>query len=403
MKLAAFLFVFTIQLIVPKAYGQSKGYELKGQIEGRQEGYIYLSYQNQDGKAVSDSAKIVNQQFVFTVNIKEPTSAFLRGSSQLRSTDDPNFVTVFLAPNSMQVKLKQNEFKHILLSGSEMQSDADQLALSKQAVMVAFKPLQDQYTKANNALIQAKKDKKSQEEIDKLLQAASNLREQFEPYTTQLSKLDIDFIKNHPNSFLSAYLLRFQISSLKLSELDAFYQAFAPAVQQSIYGKNVALEISKLKKGSPGAQAALFTAIDVEGNELKLESYRGKYVLLDFWASWCVPCRKGNPHLKQLYAAYKAKGFEIIGISDDDSNVQAWREAIAKDQIGGWKHVLRGLKRVGNEFDRSKDLSENYGVHSLPTKILIDPSGRIIGRFVDGEEQDALMDKALAQVFGSKS
>jgi thiol-disulfide isomerase/thioredoxin len=136
---------------------------------------------------------------------------------------------------------------------------------------------------------------------------------------------------------------------------------------------------------------------------LKLTDFRGKYVLVDFWASWCVPCRAGNPHLLSLYAKYKDKGFEIIGVSDDDSNHEAWKKAVEKDGIGVWKHVLRGLKRDPNSeygFDKSASISDRYGISSLPTKILIDPAGVIIGRYGGGGEDDAAMDKKLAEVFG---
>jgi thiol-disulfide isomerase/thioredoxin len=124
--------------------------------------------------------------------------------------------------------------------------------------------------------------------------------------------------------------------------------------------------------------------------------------LLDFWASWCVPCRKGNPHLLSLYSKYKDKGLEIIGVSDDDNNHEAWQKAVDKDGIGVWKHVLRGLdmkKRLAGEENES-DISQYYGIHSLPTKILIDPNGIIIGRYGGGGESDEAMDKKFAEIFG---
>jgi thiol-disulfide isomerase/thioredoxin len=141
---------------------------------------------------------------------------------------------------------------------------------------------------------------------------------------------------------------------------------------------------------------------DVEGNNIKLADYRGKYVLLDFWASWCVPCRKGNPHLKELYAQYKDKGFEVIGVSDDDSKPDAWKTAVAKDALP-WRHVLRGMKmtRDGDKLniDRSKDISAGYNVSSLPTQILIGPDGTIIGRYGEGADEHSALDEKLQTIF----
>lgn len=116
-----------------------------------------------------------------------------------------------------------------------------------------------------------------------------------------------------------------------------------------------------------------------------------------------MPCRKGNPHLLSLYSKYKEKGFEIVGVSDDDSNHDAWKKAVAKDGIGVWKHVLRGLdmkKRMNGE-ENPEDISDYYGIHSLPTKILIGPDGVILGRYGGGGENDEAMDKKLKEIFGS--
>jgi thiol-disulfide isomerase/thioredoxin len=146
-----------------------------------------------------------------------------------------------------------------------------------------------------------------------------------------------------------------------------------------------------------------FTKQDINGQTLSLASLRGKYVLLDFWASWCGPCRKGNPHLKSLYSKYKDKGLEIVGVSDDDRDLAAWKKAVEQDGIGIWRHVLRGLdmeKRMANQ-PNPDDISDYYGIHSLPTKILIDPQGKIIGRYGGGGEDDEAMDKKLASIFGA--
>jgi thiol-disulfide isomerase/thioredoxin len=128
---------------------------------------------------------------------------------------------------------------------------------------------------------------------------------------------------------------------------------------------------------------------------------KGKYVLIDFWASWCVPCRKSMPHVKELYDRYKDKGLEVIGVSDDDRDTAAWVKAVAKDGTGIWHNVLRGLDwdKLRKNEKNDKDISDKFGIHSLPTKILIDRNGMIIGRYDKGtEEEAAAMDKKMAEM-----
>jgi thiol-disulfide isomerase/thioredoxin len=189
---------------------------------------------------------------------------------------------------------------------------------------------------------------------------------------------------------------------MNLREAEACYNRMPPALQQSSFGKEIKKELDGLRSGSPGSEAYVFSKTDINGQPLSLHDYKGRYVLIDFWASWCVPCRKGNPHLKELYAKYKSKGLEIIGISDDDSRPEEWKKAVAQDGIGVWKHVLRGLDMEKRQRKESnpEDISDHYGIHSLPTKILIDPNGMIIGRYGGGGEDDEAMDKKLLEVLG---
>ena len=223
-----------------------------------------------------------------------------------------------------------------------------------------------------------------------------------EPYYAQMEAIDKAFIEKNPGSYASLFMLRFRIGQMSLQEGEAIYSRIPAGLQQTPFGKEIKKELDGLRGGSPGSMAHVFTKSDINGNTLSLGDYKGKYVLIDFWASWCGPCRKGNPHLKKLSAQYKDKGFEIIGISDDDSKPEAWKKAVEQDGIGIWKHVLRGLdmkKREKNE-PNPEDISDYYGIHSLPTKILIGPDGMIVGRYGGGGEDDDAMDKKLAEVFG---
>jgi len=136
-----------------------------------------------------------------------------------------------------------------------------------------------------------------------------------------------------------------------------------------------------------GAVAPDFTQNDTEGNPVKLSSFRGKYVLVDFWASWCGPCRAENPNVVNAFNQYKDKGFTVLGVSlDDEKGKQKWLDAIKKDGLT-WTHVS-DLKYWNNE------VSKAYGIRSIPQNVLLDPNGVIIGKNLRGK---ALLDK-LAEI-----
>jgi len=154
-------------------------------------------------------------------------------------------------------------------------------------------------------------------------------------------------------------------------------------------------------KGAVGSMASGFETKDINGKLLNLKEFRGKYVLLDFWASWCIPCRKSNPHLITLYHKYSAKGFDIIGISDDDQRQIQWKNAVKQDSTNLWHQVLRGAVTTPDQatIANPDDLHQRYNIQSLPVKILIDPAGKIIGRYGDNDTTDDDLDKALAAIF----
>jgi thiol-disulfide isomerase/thioredoxin len=150
--------------------------------------------------------------------------------------------------------------------------------------------------------------------------------------------------------------------------------------------------------GQPGSQAANFTATDINGKSVRLNDFKGKYILLDFWASWCVPCRQASPHLLGLYHKYNAKGFDIIGISDDDTRLQQWHNAVKTDSTAMFHQILRGAGK--KSATNARDLHKAYNIQSLPTKILVDPSGKIIGRYGDNDTTtDDDLDKVLVAAF----
>jgi len=375
-------------------------FTLKGEINGKETGILKLRYTQPDGKSVQDSTTITKGKFEFTGTLTEPVMAYIMGDVKRLTMEEPNFGILFLAPGALKLVLTEGQFKALKLTGSKPHDEYMLLEQKKAPITEETKPILVQLQKASDAYVQAKKENRPDAELDVLREKAAEIRDQLEPFNLKRDQIDLDFISHNPNSYYAAYLLSFKISGLKLADAKKYYEAFSPSVKASSYGKKMLKEVQSLQSGSPGSTAAVFAKKDINGQDLSLADFKGeKYVLLDFWASWCVPCRKGNPHLLSLYSKYKDKGLEIIGVADDDSAQQAWKRAVEQDKIGVWKHVLRGLKRTSTGYDRSEDTSEGFGIHSLPTKILIDKNGIIIGRYGGGGDSDEEMDKKLASIF----
>ena len=396
-----FLMITLFFLTAIALTAQEMPFTLKGEMEGKYEGFIYLAYPSADEKYLTDSALVENGRFAFKGNLSAPAMATLLIDRKSRLANDPNRVSFFIEQAAMKITLAYNQFADAKLTGSKTQVEMDMLKKAKSAIETELKPLREVYDKANNIYIEAIKAKKDEATLEALKEKATQAKDDMDPFFEKLGQIDMEFIDKHPNSYVTAYLLRYRISGMPLKKGEEYYNKMSPVLQQSIYGKAIKKDLDGLRMGSPGSKAFVFASKELRGDHLSLADLKGKYVLVDFWASWCVPCRKGNPHLKELYSKYKDKGFEIVGISDDDRNPDAWKKAVDKDGIDIWKHVLRGLKYENGVFDRTNDINENFGIHTLPTQILIDPKGMIIGRYGGGGERHDELDIKLKEVFGS--
>ena len=223
-----------------------------------------------------------------------------------------------------------------------------------------------------------------------------------EPYRKVLIERQKEYMEKYPSTALAARLLSQQTSRMSLDEMKKAYEKLDATAKETSAAKEIASEIAVLERVMPGKPAPEIAKNDlVTGKPFALSSLKGKVVLLDFWASWCVPCRKSNPHVKALYEKYRKKGFDVVYVADNDSNPEEALRAIEQDGIKKYHHVLRGLitKRGPNGehmgFDKSQDVSEQYAIHFLPTKYLIDREGNIIGKVNDNE-----LDAKLKEIFG---
>lgn len=398
-NLRVLLFFFLLSLLqIENVYAQNAGkYKVIGRLSAANGSVVKLSYIDSEGRPIQDSARINRGKFSFNGNISGTVAAMLHYSTPNTAS---GYSTLYLEPGKIKVVLPFEEDDDILsVSGTKTNNDYQVSLQEIKKISGGLKSLNKSYDSLNNQYIKYKKAGKSEEELQPILNKLEDMRKEFEPFQRKIRGVSLNFFVDHPQSYVTADRLKFYVAGLSLDSLNMFYDRLGGHLQKSMAGKHLADEIRKLKAGSPGSTAFVFNTKDIDGKPLSLANFRGQYVLLDFWASWCVPCRKGNPHLKMLYNKYKSKGFEIIGISDDDSELDKWKAAVNKDGIAIWKHVLRGLKILpNNEFDRKNDINDSYGIHTLPTKVLIDKEGKIIGRYSSEEEA---LDTKLAEIFGS--
>ncbi|HJT74353.1 MAG TPA: TlpA disulfide reductase family protein [Chitinophaga sp.] len=196
-----------------------------------------------------------------------------------------------------------------------------------------------------------------------------------------------EFIKMHPKQLASLWILVNELSKrVEPGEFEQLFNSLDQPLKETKYGISASKYIRSLKEVSEGEMAEDFSQADMNGNPVKLSSFRGKYVLVDFWASWCGPCRAENPNVVKAFNRFKDKNFTIVGVSLDN-NRDRWVAAVKQDNLQ-WTQ-LSDLKGWSNE------VAQQYNVRAIPANFLIDPKGRIIGRNLRGGDLEAKLEKVL--------
>ena len=202
---------------------------------------------------------------------------------------------------------------------------------------------------------------------------ADSLVKEVDAFFNSIDDKQKEFIKNNPTSVISPFLLSRIYYSMEADELENYLKDFAPILMADKNVRTLADRVVKLKSVAIGMTAPDFEMTDKDSTMIKFSDiYKtNKYTLIDFWASWCGPCRRENPNVVAVFTSYKSKGFGVFGVSLDNSK-DKWLEAVEKDQLT-WQHVS-DLKGWGNAA------AAIYAVNSIPSNLLVDSNGKIVAR-----------------------
>jgi thiol-disulfide isomerase/thioredoxin len=372
---------------------QQKAYSITGTTNGAEGKWLYIGYRDEMDQSVVDSAMVGNHSFRFSGFIPSTIAV----SFSCRTCGQAAYTRLFIEPAAMKLTLDTANFEKAKLTGSRTQQEYEAYQDAREYLYRDMRPIQARYEASNDVYRAAhNRGNASIDELDSLAKITKSIDAEFDPLRKGLDKEDRIFLNKYPRSIVNAYYLNLSKGGIKLDSLQVYFDRFGFEAQQSMYGRSIGNYINKKRNAVPDTTAKNFSAIDIDGKLLHLADFRGKYVLLDFWASWCVPCREQSPHMKELYRQYRSKGLEIIGVADNDGEDRLWKAAVKKDGLP-WKQVLRG--RSETKEKNENDISSLFGVGSLPTYILINPSGKIAGRFGGGGEPHEALDKKLADSF----
>ena len=338
-------------------------YTITGKIENAINGEMIICKQ-QILESKPDTAYIAQDgSFSFKGTVDEPVAASIYFPASAARSQQQQAIVLFEEAGTIFVAAKKEALMSASITGGECNKVLQQVVAITKPYGVKMMAMSDSLKKlyaANN------------------ITAAEALQQSAVGLEKEENDAIVKLIKDNPKSYASAYLA-YQLNNYdtKLENAQAAFDNLDASVQESYYAKKLKGIIDMMKSTAIGSKAPDFTASDITGKEVSLSSLKGKYVLLDFWASWCSPCRQENPNVVKAYAQYKDKNFAILSFSLDD-NKEAWQQAVTSDKLT-WTQVsdLKGW---------SSSVANQYGIQSIPSNFLLDPDGKIIARDLRGDD-----------------
>lgn len=358
------LFISIILLII-SCKNTKNEYSLNGNVKGSKQNKVYLKKRDKGNWISIDSTIIKNEKFVFKGNVNLPEMYFIN------IPDYKCLIPFFIENTEITFNIKADSINDFSVLGSKTQKKYETYSEN----------LNNFDKKLNNLYSQYKNLKKNKNEL--LLKNIENLMDSL--YNSK-DKFTKDYIFKNNKTVISSYLAYINSYQFSLNELDSAINNFDKSLDSSVYVKLLNNRLNILKRVDINQPILNFSMNDENNNPVSTASFKGKYLLIDFWASWCSPCRAENPNVVKAYNLFHKKGFEILGVSFDQ-NKEKWLKAIKDDKLN-WKHVS-DLKGWNNAVGKL------YGVRSIPQNILINKEGIIIAKNLRGGDLINRLNKEL--------